>query len=62
MGDSLIKTIQSLKEENSKLREVLWRTRFIICEGVTEGFNPLVGDWADKLFLNNGNIAEVLDK
>lgn len=60
--DNLIKTIQSLKEDNDRLREVLWKTRFIVCEGAKEGFNPSEGTWAERLFLNNANIAKVLDK
>ena len=55
---------QALKEAADELRDlkkVLSHTREIICEGATEGFNPMKGDWAERLFLNNANISRVLD-
>ena len=54
--------LQNAANRIARLEKVLSKTRSLICEGATEGFNPLEGDWADLLYANNGAIAEVLDK
>lgn len=54
--------VQELEARVAKLEKVLFHTRVIICEGAITGFNPIVGDWAERLFYNNARIADVLDK
>ena len=42
------------------LEEALITTRALVCEGATVGFNFADGDWADRLYQNNGNISNTL--
>ena len=39
---------------------VLRETRQIVCDAAETGFNCHDGDWADRLFRNNGQITAVL--
>mgnify|MGYP003392962660 CR=1 FL=1 len=37
-------------------------THKLISEGALEGFNPLEGTWADRLFRNQGAIHDALNR
>jgi hypothetical protein len=39
---------------------VLHETRQIVCDAAETGFNCQDGDWADRLFRNNGQITVAL--
>lgn len=43
-----------------KAVEALRKTRSIVSEGAMEGFNPLTGDWAERLFANQADISAAL--
>ena len=43
---------------NKVLLSLLLQTRSLVVEGVQVGFNPFDGgDWADRLFANNGDLT-----
>ena len=42
------------------LEDSLRTTRELVCEGAVEGFNPHAGDWADRLYTNNGAISALV--
>jgi hypothetical protein len=42
--------------------EALKAVNAIIAEGATEGFRPLVGDWADRLFYSQQATSDALRK
>ena len=44
----------------AELEAALITTRALVCEGATVGFNFADGDWADRLYQNNGNISNTL--
>lgn len=44
------------------LAEALHNVHSIICEGAKEGFNPLKGDWAERLFSSNQKTSDALLK
>jgi hypothetical protein len=43
-----------------ELEKALLTTRALVCEGANVGFNYADGDWAHRLYKNNGNIARAL--
>jgi hypothetical protein len=45
-----------------KVVEALKQVRAIIVDGAKEGFNPLAGDWADRLFRSQGMSHDVVKK
>jgi hypothetical protein len=47
-------------ERIAELEAALVATRSIICEGAVVGFNHADGDWAERLYANNGNISQAL--
>lgn len=48
-------------DEIERLHSVLDATHKLISEGAaSEGFNPLVGTWADRLFANQAAISAAL--
>ncbi len=52
--------ILALLDEVERLRGALLTTRGLVCEGAIEGFNPEAGDWAERLYVNNGYISRAL--
>lgn len=42
------------------MEAALLKTRQLVCEAAEVGFNYADGDWADRLYRNNGNIAAAL--
>lgn len=38
----------------------LKQVRALVCEGATTGFNPLDGDWAERLYANNANLTRAI--
>ena len=42
------------------LEAALLKTRRLVCEAAEVGFNYADGDWADRLYRNNGDIAAAL--
>jgi len=44
------------------LYEALDSAHKLICEGAKCGFNPMVGDWAEKLYASNGKSFDALAK
>ena len=44
----------------AELEEALITTRALVVEGAVTGFNYALGDWADRLYQNNGNISNAL--
>jgi hypothetical protein len=42
------------------LEKALLTTRALVVEGAVVGFNCHDGDWADRLYKNNGNISRAL--
>lgn len=56
-------TAETLRAQATRIAELeaaLIETRAIVCEGAVEGFNHAVGDWAERLYANNGNISRAL--
>lgn len=51
---------ESAEAKLAEARKVIEDTRTIVCDGAAEGFNPLVGDWAERLYVNNGALSRVL--
>ncbi|TCL70599.1 hypothetical protein [Rhizobium sp. BK251] len=47
-------------DEVERLREAIRTTRAIVCDGALVGFNPLEGDWAERLYTNNGSLTAAL--
>lgn len=52
--------LERVVEERDRLKKVLTDTRAIVCDGAMTGFNCHDGDWADRLYKNNGTISDVL--
>lgn len=52
---NLIRTSPELYKELDEVHK-------LICEASKTGFNPLDGDWADRLFRSQGSRFEVLKK
>jgi hypothetical protein len=48
------------KERIRALEDALIKTRDLVCDGAEEGFNCHVGEWADRLYRNNGDITRAL--
>jgi hypothetical protein len=44
------------------LLAALYNVRQIISEGAMEGFNPLAGDWAERLFASQGITSTAIKK
>ena len=44
----------------AELEAALRATRAIVVEGALVGFNPHDGDWADRLFKNQGAITDLI--
>ena len=42
------------------LYEALADVHALICEGAETGFNPLTGDWAERLFASNAKTSDAL--
>lgn len=55
-AELIVKSVNALPVLVKALEEV----RKIISEGAMEGFNPKVGDWAERLFASQGMTNEVL--
>lgn len=51
---------EAAEAETKRLRELLENTRSIVCDGALTGFNCHEGDWAIRLYRNNGDISEAL--
>lgn len=50
-----------IKVENfEEMVEAIKEIRHLICAAAEEGFNPLMGDWAEKLFLTNARTHRLL--
>lgn len=41
-------------------KSAIERTRSLVANGAMEGFNPLVGNWAEELFVNNANLTRII--
>lgn len=46
--------------EIERLRKIILDTREIVKDGAMTGFNCHDGDWAERLFVNNGNLSRGL--
>ena len=55
-------TLRAQAARIAELEAALIKTRAIVVEGAAQGFNYAVGDWAMRLFENNGNISRALNK
>lgn len=55
------RVIQSQQEEIDRLSGALTDVHKLICEGAKTGFNPLEGEWAEKLFRSNGKTYDALN-
>ena len=56
----LADTVIAHETRIAELEAALITTRALVCEGATVGFNFADGDWADRLYQNNGNISNTL--
>jgi hypothetical protein len=50
--------LRVLVGEIDRLRAVCAQTNAIVAEGAKEGFNPLVGTWAERLFANQWDLSQ----
>lgn len=50
------------KKRIAELEQCLRATRLIVVDGALVGFNPQMGEWADRLFKNQGAISKLLDR
>ena len=57
---NLADTVIAHETRIAELEAALITTRALVCEGATVGFNFADGDWADRLYQNNGNISNTL--
>jgi hypothetical protein len=53
--------IERMQAENERLRSALTYVRSIIKDGAMTGFNPLDGDWAERLFKSQALTHDVLN-
>ena len=53
-------TLKAQKDRIEALEAALRRTNKIVAEGAATGFNCHDGDWAERLFANQGKITKVL--
>lgn len=51
---------KELDDKNALMRAVLDKTHKLIVEAALTGFNPHDGDWAERLYRNQGAIHDVL--
>ena len=51
-SDSLPELLAAAAREIEGMRSIIVKTNEIVSEGAMEGFNPLAGTWADRLFAN----------
>ena len=51
-----------LLSSSPDMHEALTDVQAIISEGAQHGFNPLAGDWADRLFKSNRKTSAALKK
>ena len=54
------KMLDNLQAENEVLKEHLELLHGLIVDGAKEGFNPMEGDWAEKLFISNGKTYKLI--
>jgi hypothetical protein len=60
LGNALGDYLVSMHDQIRELEEALRVTRSLVCEGAIVGFNPLDGDWCDRLYSNNGAISKLV--
>ena len=58
---SVLAYIAELEAERDALQEHLKFLRSLVCDGAKEGFNPMVGDWAEKIFCSNGKTSKLIE-
>jgi hypothetical protein len=50
-----------VEAERDALQEHLKFLRSLVSDGAKEGFNPMVGDWVEKLFCSNGKTSKLIE-
>jgi len=55
-----VNSYAALRAENERLRGALKLVRGIISEAAPEGFNPMIGDWAERLYRSQATTLAAL--
>ena len=49
-----------MNKELNELKEYVLKINNLVCDGAREGFNPLIGSWAEELFESNQSTDSLL--